>query len=219
MLWRLANHRDPDSLAARLRRRRRDKIRQVILSIPQPMSILNVGGGEEEMSAMGLLDEPGISFTVLNVKPMVATHRSVTSVVGDGCNMPEFGDGEFDFVFSNSVIEHVGDGNAVRRMANEIRRVGKRYYIQTPNRYFPIEPHFVFPLFQFLPIGIRVFLVRRFKLGWMPRVPDPAAAESTVRSINLLSKKQMKKLFPDAILFQERVCGLTKSIQCLKVTS
>lgn len=55
--------------------------------------------------------------------------------------MKQFQDNEFDAVFSNSVIEHVGDYEAQRQMANEIMRVGKRYFVQTPNFYFPIEPH------------------------------------------------------------------------------
>jgi 2-polyprenyl-3-methyl-5-hydroxy-6-metoxy-1,4-benzoquinol methylase len=73
--------------------------------------------------------------------------------------MPQFQNDEFDIVFSNSVIEHVGSYEEQNLMASEVRRVGKRYFIQTPNLFFPIEPHFLFPFFQFLPLDYRVTLI------------------------------------------------------------
>jgi len=96
-------------------------------------------------------------------------------------------------------------------MANEVARIGKQYYIQTPNRYFPIEPHFVFPFFQFLPISIRVWLVQNFKLGWFPKIPDYQKALLEVTSIRLLTKSEVQVLFPDAEIFEEKYFGLTKS--------
>jgi hypothetical protein len=95
------------------------------------MKILNVGGFEEELESTGVVDESGILFTILNVHPVRTTRKSVESVVGDARDMGQLGNKEFDFVFSNSVIEHVGGDDDARRMADEIRRVGKRYYVQT----------------------------------------------------------------------------------------
>jgi hypothetical protein len=128
--------------------------------------------------------------------------------------MGQFRAGEFDVVFSNSVIEHLGTLNEQRWMADEIRRVGKRYFVQTPNRYFPLEPHFLVPFFQFLPLRMRVQLVRRFDLGWygMGGIPDPEHAEAVVRSIRLLSAGELLRLFPDGRLYRERLFGLTKSL-------
>jgi hypothetical protein len=134
-----------------------------------------------------------------------------SSVTGDARAMPEFADAEFDVVFSNSVIEHVGGLEDQRRMAEEIQRVGRRFFVQTPNRRFPIEPHTVFPLFQFLPLAVRVSLVRRFQLGWIPRTPDARAARGRVCSIRLLTRAEVGQLFPGATIHRERVCGLTKS--------
>lgn len=216
MFWKLANNNDPNSLAAKLRQKRRTRCREIIMSIPKPMKILNVGGVESEFRAMGVIDEPGISFTVLNVYAVPTTRNNVRSVVGDARDMTQFHDQEFDFVFSNSVIEHVGDEDDIRRMAGEIRRVGRRYYVQTPNRYFPIEPHFLVPMFQFLPVWVRKRLVQNLSLGWHSRIPDPIAAEELVRSVNLLTIAQMRSLFPDGVIVAERVLGLTKSIQSIK---
>jgi 2-polyprenyl-3-methyl-5-hydroxy-6-metoxy-1,4-benzoquinol methylase len=125
--------------------------------------------------------------------------------------MGQFADDEFDIVYSNSVIEHVGDFTAMHRMAREIRRVGKRHFVQTPNKYFPVEPHFVFPAFQFLPKPLQLGLVQNFQLGWMDREPDKARAAAIIDSIHLLSLRDMKVLFPTSGIRPEKTLGMTKS--------
>lgn len=96
-------------------------------------------------------------------------------------------------------------------MAKEVCRVGRRYFVQTPNKYFPLEPHFLFPFFQFLPIWIRVLLLRNFNLGWFVKTPDKAKAKEIVEGIRLLNKREFTSLFPNASIYQEKVFGITKS--------
>jgi 2-polyprenyl-3-methyl-5-hydroxy-6-metoxy-1,4-benzoquinol methylase len=127
---------------------------------------------------------------------------NVTVLQADGTRLP-FQDGEFDIAFSNSVIEHVPQHRQAA-FASEIRRVARRYYVQTPNRFFPIEPHYQLPLFQFLPETVRRALNRRFTLGWQRK--------GEWEQIDLLSRKQLQLLFPDAEIHRERVFGLTKSL-------
>ena len=97
-------------------------------------------------------------------------------VSGDACRPPDRVRNEsYDLVFSNSLIEHVG-GFANRQLcADFIRSKADRHWVQTPYRYFPIEPHWLFPGFQFLPLNARVAITRRWKLGFM-HTPDRAAA-------------------------------------------
>ena len=127
---------------------------------------------------------------------------NVTVMEADGTNLP-FGDREFDVAFSNSVIEHVPP-SLQPAFAKEIGRVADRYFVQTPNRYFPVEPHYQLPLFQFLPERARRALNKRFTLGWQPK--------GEWEEINLLSVRDMRRLFPDAEVHRERVLGLTKSL-------
>ena len=96
-------------------------------------------------------------------------------------------------------------------MANEIKRVGKKYFVQTPNLYFPIEPHFLFPLFQFLSIDIKVWLLRNFSMGWYPKISDKQEAIDLATNTKLLSKKKLQNLFPNSNLYAEQVFGLSKS--------
>ena len=127
---------------------------------------------------------------------------NVTVMQADGTDLP-FADGEFDVGFSNSVIEHVPK-RLQPAFAAEIERVAERYYVQTPNRYFPIEPHYQLPFFQFLPERVRKALNRRFTLGWQAR--------GEWEEITLLSSRDLQRLFPDAEIHRERVLGLTKSL-------
>lgn len=127
---------------------------------------------------------------------------NVTALQADGTNLP-FADGEFDIGFSNSVIEHVPK-RLQPAFASEMGRVAGRYYVQTPNRWFPIEPHYQLPLFQFLPERARKALNRRFTLGWQ--------AKGQWEEITLLGARDLQRLFPDAEIHREKVLGLTKSL-------
>lgn len=131
---------------------------------------------------------------------------NITVVQGDGTKLP-FADDEFDIAFSNSVIEHV-PAELQPAFAAEVSRVAKRYFVQTPNRYFPIEPHYQVPLFQFLPERVRRALNRRFTLGWQ--------GKGHWEEINLLSAGDLRKLFPDAEIKREQLFGLTKSLMAVR---
>jgi hypothetical protein len=97
-------------------------------------------------------------------------------------------------------------------MAAEARRVGKYHFIQTPNYYFPIEPHFLFPGFQFLPIKLRVFLINKFNLGHIKRKEKIEEARIMIEEIKMLTINEMKDLFPGSRIWKENWNGLTKSI-------
>lgn len=88
--------------------------------------------------------------------------------------------------------------------------------MQTPNYWFPVEPHSVTPGFQFLPFPARLSLVRRFALGDWPRAENVDEAVRIVQSARLLNRAMMGSLFPDARLATERFLGLPKSIIAIR---
>ncbi|MCJ8283584.1 MAG: class I SAM-dependent methyltransferase [Rivularia sp. ALOHA_DT_140] len=141
-----------------------------------------------------------------------SNHPNIKTAVGDATNLSQFGDKEFDIVFSNSVIEHLFIYDNQVKMASEIKRIGKRYFIQTPNKYFPIEPHFQFPLFQFFPLSMKVMLIRNFQLGWRKKAETKQKAVETVTEIRLLGIKELHNLFPNSKIYKEKFAGLTKSL-------
>jgi len=211
-----ADFQNKQSFAYKARRKRLAHLMAVIDAAPKPLRILDVGGTDVFWKTMDLADRDDLQFTVLNIFPTETPDERFQWIVGDARDLSQFGDGEFDLVFSNSVIEHVGGHADQVRMANEIRRVGQRYFVQTPNRYFPIEPHFLFPGFQFLPERTKVFLLRRFQLGWFPKAKTEEEAIGYAREIQLLSRKEFAAMFPDCQMIDERVAGLTKSFMAVK---
>jgi hypothetical protein len=98
-------------------------------------------------------------------------------------------------------------------MAKEIQRVCNRYIVQTPNYWFPFEPHAQLPLFQFLPHAVRALVIRCVHVGdWFPRQTTYAGALAVSRSIRLLTHGDLRALFPGARILRERFLGLTKSL-------
>jgi hypothetical protein len=152
-----------------------------------------------------------LDLTLLNLELQSTTLPFARSIVGDARDLSRFADKSFDLVFSNSVIEHLGLFREQMRMAEEVRRVGRRYFVQTPNRWFPLEPHALVPFFQFMPVRLSARLLRKRSIGWMARSPDLTRALIDVESLRLLSRRELQLLFPGAEILQERVFGLTKS--------
>lgn len=209
MLRRMADNSDAQSLAVGFRRKRFAFFRSLLSELKRPVHILDVGGTEEYWKMMGL-DDDQVFITLLNLTQDNVTQPHLKSMVGDARNI-QVDDNSFDIVFSNSVIEHVGTYQDQLRMAKEVRRVGKRYFIQTPNKYFPLEPHFLFPFFQFLPLGIRARLLQNFNMGWFSKTPDIRRARELAAGICLLNKRELISLFPAAGIYEEKVLGMTKS--------
>jgi len=199
------------AISGAMRRRRFATLRSLLEPLPRPLRILDVGGTQTFWESVGFQHEPDVRVLILNREAAPVCGEEFASVAGDARDLSQFADDEFDLVFSNSVIEHVGGIEEQRRMAREVMRVGRRFTVQTPNRYFPIEPHFAFPFFQFLPISWRVGLLRRTRLGFVAHTPDASAARERVESIRLLSGAELAALFPGATIHRERLCGLTKS--------
>ncbi len=98
----------------------------------------------DRVTALGLHD--GISFR--------RRYPDVDYVQGDACALP-FPDDAFDVVFSNAVVEHVGDRERQRLFVTEALRVGRRVFLTTPNRWFPVEVHTRLPFVHWLPPAAR----------------------------------------------------------------
>ena len=136
-----------------------------------------------------------------------------------------FPDKYFDVVFCSSVIEHVTipkaeewrlqSGTEFKKQAkarqaefaSEIQRLAKQYFVQTPNKWFPIESHTWLPFVGWLP--------RRFLIPVL-RLTNRIWVKKTAPDWNLLTKENMRQLFPDSEIQVEKVFGLTKSIMAIK---
>jgi hypothetical protein len=182
------------------------------LRITETTRVLDIGGTPEYWNLLPVRPR----LTLLNT-PRAKDDLSGAAewVAGDGRALP-FGDGAFDVVFSNSVIEHVGDRESQRRFASEAMRVGRAYWVQTPNRWFPVEQHLLTPLIHWLPRAWQRRLVPRFNLWQLVARPSEDRrrfyVEHYLRDVRLLSAGELRGLFPGARIVRERFAGWTKSL-------
>src|SRR5207245_6981619 len=153
-------------------------------------TLLDVGGGsgiDGEFLGLYSIFSRIIIVNLDTHQFQVPKNIGVTAVQADGCYLP-FKSKSFDWVFSNAVIEHVGGWARQKEFANEIRRVAtKGYFVATPNKHFPIEPHTLLPFYQFLTPKLQRRIVC-LSPGYM-REP---------LEINLLSPPDLCCLFPEA---------------------
>lgn len=216
---------DPNSLEFGFRARRFARVQALIesaLAEHGTCTILDLGGtetywriGQEFIAA----NRGRLRITLVNPEAEPARDAAVfDSLMGDATDPSLFAGQRFHVVHSNSVIEHVGDDNAMQRFADNVRRLGERYFVQTPNYWFPYEPHFRFPGFQYLPASMRREMLRRMRLGFFSPVPDRIEAQAVIDHHRLVSARQMQRFFPDAEISFEKFKGLNKSIMAVRET-
>ncbi|WP_292897116.1 methyltransferase domain-containing protein [Nitratireductor sp.] len=216
-------YRDPESLEFNFRARRFQRIRRLIedaLDEKQQINILDLGGTEEywQIGADFLNQHRHrLKITLLNLEAEEVEDKGIFEAFAGDAADPKLLQGErFDLVHSNSVVEHMGSWDRMLRFAENSKRLSRRYFVQTPNFWFPFEPHFRLPGFQYLPRSIQVSLVQRFQLGFFPRTPDRAEACTLVRHNTLISAAQMQRLFDDGNIVFEKFAFLNKSIMAIR---
>lgn len=177
--------------------------------------ILDVGGHVYDWEGVVPIESQVTLLNVTYPEPAAPPPPRFTCVVGDGRRLP-FGDRSFDVVYSNSVIEHVGSRADQEQFAAEIRRVGRGVFLQTPNRWFFIEPHFIAPFVHYLPARAAGTLLRMFSLrAWLRRGDNVQLAQLD-KELRLLTATDVRTLFPDCQLHRERWFGLTKSFVAVR---
>ncbi len=212
---------DPASKASRFRLARTRRIAEVIETIAAERGrcrIIDLGGEPNywRLFDRRMLERCEVSITSVNIQGFVSNDPLISSIEGDACALPEFADDCFDFVHSNSVIEHVGDWARMCAFAGEVRRLAPRYYVQTPNWDFPYEPHFCSWFFHWRSEQSRAKAMLRRRHGYEKKAADMGEAMATVQSARLLNKAQFRYLFADAAFPDERIAGLTKSLIAIR---
>jgi len=189
-------------------RKQRMRLFEQVFQPTAATTILDVGG--EDYNWTLISSRPKV--TLINTYYGRGARNSLfPKIIGDGRRLP-FADKAFDIVYSNSVIEHVGSLEDQTKFASEVRRVGRAHFVQTPDRAFPIEPHFIAPLVHYLPVDLRKKVVRHFTPWGLITKPDAKSVDQMVDSIRLLTAGQMKALFADSKVLRERLMGFSKSL-------
>jgi len=185
---------------SRLRRYRRIQALLAVESLAGP--VLDLGGGPASFFA-ALFPRPGqivlVDLDGGEVARAKEREPAISAIVADGGRLPLAGR-SVAAAICNSVIEHVDDPEA---LAGEIRRVGRSYFLQTPNGGFPLETHsFVaIPFYHLIPSRRLKRLACRLFGGDM----------AYISRVRYLSEPALRRLFPEATVVYERVLGLRKS--------
>jgi hypothetical protein len=197
-----------DLLYATIRRFRSNRMALFVrtFTVTKQTRILDVGGTQLNWNLIAARPQ----ITLLNLPS-----SGEATVVGDGRYLP-FRDRSFDIVFSNSVIEHISTVEDQGRFAEEVRRTGRAYWVQTPDRRFPIEPHLVTPFLHWLPKRARTAIARRFTVWSLIERPSHDRWEFYIRhcseEVRLLGERELQVMFPEAQIIRERFLGLSKSL-------
>jgi SAM-dependent methyltransferase len=203
------NYTNPKYVGSRFRKKRFNFFELKIKNFAHPITILDIGG-----TVRFWVNEnyhlKDVFITIVNIRQDESNYPNIRVVEADACNLSQFKDKSFDISFSNSLIEHLETKENQIKMANEAMRVSRCFFIQTPNRYFPIEPHFKFPSFQFLPRRIKIFLQTKTALINGVKYNEKYA-EEIVDEIRLLSGAELLSLFPKSHLYIEYFLGMPKS--------
>jgi len=194
-----------------LRRRRFLLLENLLRPEPRPIRILDVGGTISFWRTInyGRLGE--IHVTLLNRFAQDNLPARFSSEVGDARSLKAYRREDYDLVFSNSVLGHVGSFEDQKRMSDEIRRIGRRYFVQTPNRYFAVDWRTLVPFFHFLPVRPRAWCLCHLPIGPFGRLSSYSAALEWASLVRDLTRGEIRSLFPDSKIVQEKLFGLTKS--------
>lgn len=200
-------------LMEKFREKSRDKKYRLFIEQLQPKSqdaILNVGAGN------GLFLESMYhhreKIIALDIDPIMLSdlkrkYPEVQCIVADAKQLP-FRDKSVKISFSNAVIEHVGSNGEQQKFANEIRRISQKFYVTVPNKYFPFEFHYRLPFYQFVPKATQKWLFKKYNVGlWY---------ENKWEDINLLSYRQLKRIFPGTTVIKQRVTLCAETLICYK---
>lgn len=215
-------------LAAWWRDRSHERRADLFVRLLRPAAgdrVLDVGGGDGSLAARVVRRVP-VRVTVADIEATRLTARERYGFEEVQLYEDEplpFDDASFDFVLCNSVIEHVTlpksecltarlseaewrrrSLEAQSRIAAEIRRVARGYFVQTPHRAFPLDAHTWLPFTNFLPHEA----VRRL----IPITDRVWVKQCGVADWHLLGRADMEALFPDAEIAVERFGGLARSL-------
>jgi len=199
-------------------RRKRGSFLQMQFPDIRTLRICDLGGSQHFWEKLGIAVPPE-NITIYNISSDETQSTSasdasrISVLIYDGTRIP-VPDKSFDLLVCNSVIEHVPLQDRAA-LCQEMTRVSKAVFLQTPAWSFPIEPHFLLPFVHWLPRRLGYWLAKVSPWRLLSR-----PSEETIRQYwwgtQLLKLRELKSLFPHALVETETALGLAKSYYVLQ---
>lgn len=206
------------SKLSNISRRQKMELFNRIIMPTENMSVLDVGAEIATSCVEGLqfIDLypwknriSAINLSASHVSSIKIQYPEIEAVVGDACELP-WPDKSFDVVYSNAVIEHLGSLNKQQKMAAEIMRVGKRWFVMTPNRWYPFEFHMRLPFVTLLPGRGYLWAGRIVAYNHVKR--KYALANRRRNDLRLMTTRDLKRCFAGSRIIKLRVTFMAETL-------
>ena len=198
-------------------RKRKLELFYNMLRLSEQTKVLDVGGEVNPRGGSDLqfIDSylwkknlAAINLSCEHIHCIKKYYPEIDARVGDALSLP-WPDKYFDVVYSNAVIEHVGDFAKQKQMATEIMRVSKRWFVTTPNRWYPFEFHLRLPFVTWLPGNAYLWIGRLISYNHVRQKYVFGAKRSGTR---LMTAKELKRCFPSSKIMKQRVTFMTETL-------
>ncbi len=198
------------SASVRFRKQRHEMLCALLAVLPEHYRVLDVGGTRDFHQLNPLPGSPDVVLLNPSAQPGWFEAGRYQPVQRKADALAEFADKSFALVFSNSTLAYVGDSGARAKTAAHIQRIGRRYFVQTPNLLFPIDWRTLVPFFHWLPFKAQAWFFSHVRVGKHPRLSPDYALEFAMQAQDVTCS-ELRRIFPGATIKRERVLGFTKS--------
>jgi len=149
-----------------------------------------------------------VNISTVHIEAIAKQYPEVDARVGDACNLP-WPDDYFDVVYSNAVIEHVGGYERQKKMASEVMRVGRKWFVTTPNRWYPFEFHMRLPFVTWLPFHVYMKFGR---IIWYNHVSKRYVFGRKRDDFRLMTAHELEMCFSGSRIIKQRVTFMPETL-------
>ena len=204
------------------REKRLERFNAFVKGVSGQIRLIDLGGTVKFWEDWGLAKQPRLDVTIVNDHHIDKDHEhdalslpNIHRLQADVLTLSATDLAKYDVIFSNSLIEHLPGPEAQRQLAQAIIDSGRPYFMQTPNKRSPVDPHFprpYVPFFAAYPRPLQARLLSWSALGSGSAAPSYAAALERLSNYYPLTTRGVRQLFPQARIVMERPLGVPMSI-------
>jgi len=210
------------------REQRLKRFNKFMNGVTGPIRLIDLGGTVKFWENWGLSERPSFEVTLVNNHDKDKCHAddpirlpNIRRLRADVLTLSAADFAEYDVIFSNSLIEHLPGRELQLKLARAIVDSGQPYFLQTPNKRSPLDPHFprpYVPFFAAYPRSLQARLLSWSALGSSSASPSYDAALTRLENYYPLTTRDVRQLFPQAKILLERPFGVPMSIIAMSRT-